>query len=131
MVVMAIVAFRHQFKPRRAVAEVETLHHPELLKHLHRPVDGGKIASALGQFREYLAVRQRMGMLAENFQDGRAGAGDFARFAPKPAGQRGKFLPRLRMRMGADSFHASIRTLATPNAKPTKTAPIFPTGNRW
>ena len=47
-------------------------------------------------------------MVPQNFQYGRARAGDFARLAPQPAGKRGHFLPVVRMRVRS-CFHGALK----------------------
>ena len=47
-------------------------------------------------------------MAPQDFQDGRARAGDFARLAAQAAGQRGHFLPLVRMRVRV-RFHCASK----------------------
>jgi hypothetical protein len=49
-----------------------------------------------------------MGMLAENFQNGRARAGDFSRLSAQASGQSGQFLPQVRMFVRA-VFHQDAK----------------------
>jgi hypothetical protein len=79
MMVMAVIAFADQFKPRRAVAEIKPLHHPHLFEQMHGAVNRRQIALAPGQGGKYFPVRERMRMLPKNFQNGRARAGDLSR----------------------------------------------------
>ena len=62
----------------------------------------------LGMRGENFLVRQRMRMLPQNFQDRRARAGDFARLPAQTAGQRGQFLPLVRMCVRV-RFHCSSK----------------------
>jgi hypothetical protein len=92
MMVMAVVAFTHQFKPRRAIAEIKPLHHPHPFQQVHRPVNRRQITPALGHGGKNLLVRKRMRMSPEDFQDCRARAGDLSRLPPQTARQGGQFL---------------------------------------
>ena len=79
MMVMTVIAFADQFKPRRAVAEVKPLHHPHFFEQMHGAVNCRQIALALGQGGEDFLVRERMWILPQNFQNCRARAGDLSR----------------------------------------------------
>ena len=78
MMMMAVIAFANQFKPRRPVAEIKSLHHPHRFQQVHGAVNRRQIALAGGQGGKNLLVRERMRMLPENFQNGRARTGDFS-----------------------------------------------------
>jgi hypothetical protein len=97
VMVMAVVILADEFKPRRAVAEIKPLYHPHLLQQVHRTVNRGQITPASEHFGKNLPVRERMRVTPQNFQNGRARAGDFSRLAPQPTGQRGHLLPLVRM----------------------------------
>jgi hypothetical protein len=99
VVVVTVIPLAYQFKSRRPVTEIKSFHHAHFLQQVHRAIDGRQIAPASGHFGKNLPVRERMRMTPQNFQNGRARAGDFARLAPQPAGKRGHFLPVVRMRM--------------------------------
>jgi hypothetical protein len=130
MMMVAVVPLTHQFKSRRPVAEIKSLHHPHLLQQMHRPVNRRQITLAGGQGGENLLVRKRMRVVPENFQDGGARTGDFPRLLAQTAGQRGQFLPLMGVSVGVAFHYDSKITLAMPKIKPTKTATSLPTGNR-
>jgi hypothetical protein len=92
MMVMAVVIFADEFESRGAVAKIKPLHHAHCLQQMHRAVNGRQIAPAGGHFGKDFPVGERMRMVPQNFQNGRARAGDFARLPPQPAFQRGQFL---------------------------------------
>jgi len=89
MVVMPVFAFADEFKARGAVAEIKLLDHPQFLEQLHGPVNRGQVALSGRQEAEDFPVGERMPLAPQNFQDGRARAGDFVGAAPQTAGQRG------------------------------------------
>jgi hypothetical protein len=97
MMMMAVVVFINQFETRRTGAEVKAFDHAHFLQKVHGTINSGQIALALGKGVQDFAVGERMRMATQDFQDGRARAGDFARLAAQPAGQRGHFLPLMRM----------------------------------
>ena len=121
MMVMAVIAFADQFKPRRAVAEVKPLHHPHLFEQMHGAVNRRQIALALGQGGEDFLVRERMRMLPQNFQNCRARAGDLSRLLAQTARQRRHFRPPVGVGM-CGCFHFSKIRLAIPGIQPTTTA---------
>jgi hypothetical protein len=121
MMVMAVVTFANQFKPRRAVAEIKPLHHSQLFQQVQGAVNRRQIALALGQGGEDFLVRERMRMPPENFQDRRARAGDLSRLPAQTARQRGHFLPLAGVGMGARFHYLKIR-LAIPGIQPATTA---------
>jgi hypothetical protein len=121
MMVMAVIAFTDQFKPRRAVAEVKPLHHPHLFEQMHGAVNRRQIALAPGQGGEDFLVRERMRVLSKNFQDCRARAGDLPRLPAQTTRQRRQFLPPVGVGMWA-RFHFSKIRPAIPGIKPTTTA---------
>ena len=129
MVVMAIITLFHEFEPRGSITEIKPLHHPQLLQQLHRPVNRGEVAFTRRQFGEDFLVRQRMRVMPQHVQNGRARAGNLMRFPTQAASERRKLRLGFRMFMRAAVFHDSKITLATPNASPTPAASIFPTGN--
>jgi hypothetical protein len=120
MMVMAVVAFADQFKPRRAVAEVKPLHHPHLFQQVHGAVNRRQIALAPGHGGKNFPVCERMGMSPENLQNCRARAGDLSRLLAQTARQRRHFLPLVGVGMGA-RFHFSKIRLAIPGIKPATT----------
>ena len=81
MMVMPVIAFANEFEPRRAIAKIKPLHHAHPLKQMHRAVNGRQITPVFCHAGENLAVRQRMIVPAQNFQDGLARAGDPARLS--------------------------------------------------
>jgi hypothetical protein len=91
--VMTVVAFADQFKSRRAVAEVKSLHHSQIFEQMHGAVNRRQIALAPGQGIEDFFVGKRMRMLPQNFQNCRARAGDLSRLPAQAARQSGHFLP--------------------------------------
>ncbi len=97
MMIMAVVPFPDQFKPRRAIAEIETLDHPQLLQQMHGAINRRQIAPAPGHGRKNFPVREGMRMLPQNFQDGRPRAGDPAGLPAQAVCQRGHFRPPRRM----------------------------------
>jgi hypothetical protein len=107
MMVMAVIILADKFEPRRAVAEIKPLHHSHFLQQVHRAVNRGQVTPASGHFGKNLPVCERMRMAPQNFQDGRARAGDFSRLTPQPSGQRGHLLPFVRMWVDAASHGAS------------------------
>ena len=121
MMVMAVIAFADQFKPRRAVAEVKPFHHPHLLEQMHGTVNRRQIALSPGHGGKNVPVRERMRMLPENLQNCRARAGDLSRLLAQTARQRGHFLPLVGVGMCV-RFHFSKIRLAIPGIKPTTTA---------
>jgi hypothetical protein len=92
MMVMAVLPFSHQFKPRRPVAKIKPLDHPHLFQQVHRPVNRRQIALSPGQSGQNIPARERMRVLPENLQDGRARASDLSRLLAQTARQRGQFL---------------------------------------
>jgi site-specific recombinase len=92
VMVMTVVAFADQFKSRRAVAEVKSLHHSQIFEQMHGAVNRRQIALAFGQGGEDFPVRERMRMLPQNFQNRRAGAGDLSRLLAQTTRQRRQFL---------------------------------------
>jgi hypothetical protein len=115
--VMAVVVFTDEFKARGAVAEIKPLHHAHFLQQVHRAVDGRQVTPASGRFGKNFPVGERMRVTPQNFQNGRARAGDFARLPPQPAFQRGHFLPLAGMRVRV-RFHSPHKiTLEIPKSK--------------
>ena len=114
---MAVVVFANEFESRGAVAEIKSLHHAHFFQQVHGTIDGRQVALALRHLGKNLPVRERMRMTPQNFKNGRARAGDFARLQAQPACQRGHFLPLARMRMGV-RFHLRNKiTLEIPKSK--------------
>jgi hypothetical protein len=104
MMVMAVVIFADEFKARRAIAKIKPFHHSHFFKQVHQAINRRQIAFAfLGfpHFGKNFPVRQRMRMRAQNFQNGRARAGDFSRLTAQTVFERGHFLPPVRMGMFA------------------------------
>jgi hypothetical protein len=130
MMVMAVIAFADQFKPRCSVAEVKPLHHFHLFQQVHGTVNRRQIALAPGHGGKNFPVCERMRVLSQNFQDRRARAGDLARFLAQTPRQRGQFLSLVQMGVRAPFHYASKITLAMPKIKPTTTATSLPTGKR-
>ena len=97
MMMMAVIVFPNQFKARRAVAKIKPLDHAHFLQQVHGAINGGEVATAFGHFGKNFPVGQRMRMPPQNFQYGRARAGDFPRLSAQPAGQGGQILPFVRM----------------------------------
>jgi hypothetical protein len=93
MMVMAVVTFTDQFKPRRAIAEIKSFHHAHFFEQVHGTINRRKVAFAFGHFGENFPVREWMRMRAQNFQNGRARAGDFVRLPAQTVFERGHFLP--------------------------------------
>ena len=89
MVVMSISPFLNQLKPRRPVTKIKTLNHAQFFQQLDGAINRGQVAFARGQFGKYLLVRERMRMMAQNFENCRARAGDLAGFTAQPADQGG------------------------------------------
>ena len=81
MMVMAVIAFLQQLKPRDAVAEFEALDHAHAFQQVHRAIHRRQIAIAFGQGGKDFFVRQGMGALPQDLEDGLTRAGDFARLA--------------------------------------------------
>ena len=106
MVVMAVVAFTNQFKPRRAVAEIKPLDHAHFFEQVHGPVNRRQITKSFGQRGKNLPAGERMRVRAQGFQDCLARAGDFARLPAQAARQRGQFLPLVRAVMLVRFLHA-------------------------
>ncbi|MGA2788562.1 MAG: hypothetical protein ABSF60_13655 [Verrucomicrobiota bacterium] len=92
MMVMSVITFANQLKPRRAVAKIKPLHHSHLFEQVHGAVNRRQIALAFGQGGEDFPVRERMRMLPQNFQNRRAGAGDLSRLLAQTTRQRRQFL---------------------------------------
>jgi len=108
MMVMAVVTLADQFKPRRAVPEIEPPDNIHFFEQVQRAINCCQIALALGRDGENFLARQWMRMFAQNFQNRLAWTGDFARLTAQSSGQRGHFLPLRRMGMGV-CFQAVIR----------------------
>ena len=87
MVVVPVVTFAEQLESSPPMAEVKPLHHPHFLQQVHRAIHGGQIAISLRQGPENVPDTGRVGVAAENLQDGLARASDVARFAPEPLGE--------------------------------------------
>lgn len=89
MMMVAVVIFAHEFKPPRAVAEVEPFDDPHFFQQMHGAIDGRQIAFsiAFAHFSKNFTVCERMRMFSKDFQDCRARAGDFAGLAAQPAFQ--------------------------------------------
>ena len=49
MMVVAVVAFADEFKPRRAVAKIKPLHHPHFFEQVHGTINRRQVTFALGQ----------------------------------------------------------------------------------
>ena len=64
MMVVAVVTFADEFKPRHAVAEIKPLHDPHFFEQVHGTVNCRQVALAFGQRAENFLVRQRMRMFA-------------------------------------------------------------------
>jgi len=84
---VTVIVLAHQFETARAVTEIKSLHHAHFFEQVHGAIDGGKVAMspALLHFGENFLVCQRMGMPAQDFQDGSARPGNFARLAAQTA----------------------------------------------
>jgi hypothetical protein len=108
MVVMAVVVFADEFEPRGAIAKIKPLHDADFLQQVHRAINGRQVTLASGHFGKNLPVCERMRMAPQNFQNGRARAGDFARPVTQPACQDGHLLPFLRMWMRV-RFHGASK----------------------
>jgi hypothetical protein len=121
MMVMAVIAFADQFKPRCAVAEVKPLHHSHLFQQVHGAVNCRQIALAPGHGGKNFQVCERMRVLSQNFQDRRARASNLSRLLAQTARQRRQFLPLVGVGMWA-RFHFSKIRLAIPGIKLTTTA---------
>jgi hypothetical protein len=106
MMMMAVVVFADEFEPRRAIAKIKPLHHAHFFQQVHRAVNGRQITPASGHLGKNLPVRERMRMVPQNFQYGRARASDLERPAPQPAGKHGHFLSAVRMRVRV-CFHGA------------------------
>ena len=106
MMVMAVVALAHQFKPRCAVAEIKPPDHIHFFEQVHGPVNGRQITKAPGQCGKYLPAGERMRMRAQNFENGLTRAGDFARLLTQATREHGQFLPFVRMGVLARFHHA-------------------------
>ena len=95
VVMMSIVAFTHQFEPRRAVAEVKAFNHAHFLEQVHGTVNRRQIAVSFRHRGEDFLVGQRMRVLAQSFEDGLARAGNSTGPLAEPTGQiRQLLLPR-------------------------------------
>src|SRR5439155_25355063 len=70
-----------------AVSEIEAFDHPHLLEQAHGTIDGGQIAFLPGQRAKNLLRGHRVILAAEEFEEGLARAGDFARLAAQSLGQ--------------------------------------------
>jgi len=93
VMVMAVVAFMHQLKPRRAIAKIKPFDQVHLFEEVHGAIDRGQIAPLVTEGGEDFLAGDGMRLAAQNFQNGVALPGDFPRVLPQPAGQRGHFLP--------------------------------------
>ena len=83
---VAVVPFVEQLEASDAVPKIKSFDHAHALQQMHRAVNGGQVAIALGQRCENLFVRHRVRMAAQDLQDGLTWPGDFARFAPQALG---------------------------------------------
>jgi hypothetical protein len=99
MVVMAVVALTDQLEPRCAVAEIKPLDHAHFFEQVHGPVNRRQITQAPGQPGKNLTAGERMRVRAQNIQDRLARAGDFVRLSAQTTGERGQFLPLVRVGM--------------------------------
>lgn len=97
MMMVAVVALADEFKPRRAIPKIKTLHHPHLFEQVHGTINRRKVAVSPRKRGENFPVRQRMRMPTQNFQDRRARAGDLVRLPAQTVCQRGQFRSRVRM----------------------------------
>lgn len=77
---VAVVIFAHQFKSSGAIAKIESLDDPHFLQQVHGTIDGGQItfAVALSHLSQDFTIRERVGMFAQDIQDRRSRARDFA-----------------------------------------------------
>jgi len=94
MVMVTVVIFAHEFKSSGAVAEIETFDDPHLLQQVHGTIDGGQIALAItsSHLGQNFAVRQRMRMFSQDFQDRRPRARNLARLTAQTLFERGQIL---------------------------------------
>ncbi len=106
MVVMAVVALANEFKPRRAIAEIKPPDHVHFFEQVHGPINRRQITKTFGQRGKNLPTGKRMRMRAQNFQNRLARAGDFVRLPAQAAGERGQFLPLVRVEMLVRFRHA-------------------------
>ena len=80
MMVMRVRVARDQLEARRAVAEVEALHHAHSFEQMHGAVEGREVAVTLRQRGVDFLVRHRMPMLAQQGENRLARRGDALRF---------------------------------------------------
>jgi hypothetical protein len=92
MVMMPVIAFVHEFEPGRPVAKIKPSHHAHFFQQVHGTVNGREVALAFGHGGQNFAVRQRMRMPPEYFQNRLARAGDFSGAPAEASGQNGKRL---------------------------------------
>ena len=64
MMVVSVIVFADEFEARRAVAEIEPLHHAHFFKQVHGAVNRCEVALTLGHFRKNFPVCERMRMRA-------------------------------------------------------------------
>ena len=94
MVMVAVVIFAHQFKASSAIAKVKPLDDPHFFQEVHGTIDGGEVALpvALSHLSQYFTIGERVGMFAQDFQDRRPRAGNFAGLTAQTFFESGQIL---------------------------------------
>ena len=100
VMMMSVVALADEFKPGRAVPEIEPFDHLHFFEHVERAVNGGQVALAFWHGAKDFPAGERVGMFAQQLQNRLARAGDSPRLPAQASGQGGQFLPPGGMRMG-------------------------------
>ena len=105
MMVVRVRVARDQLEARRAVAEVEALHHTHAFEQVHGAVDGREVAVTLRQRGVDFLVRHRVPMLAQQREDGLARPGDALGLLPQPRSQVRQRFGRVIVRVGVGLLH--------------------------
>src|ERR1700685_3207316 len=69
MMMMAVVVFADEFKPRCAVTEIKSFHHGHFFEQMHGTINRRQIAITFWKRRKNFLVRQWMRMCAQNLQN--------------------------------------------------------------